>query len=109
MERRNDRKMGLTTRQIVEFYNGLFKRMDESPRRILLDMVVESLSPQQRKVYAFVYDNKNCTSQQIANALHISINSACNRLNELYSFDLVLRHEERNESGLYYKWEKTKR
>lgn len=94
--------MSLTTEQIYGFYYGSTGDVAAT----LQAMLVESLSPHQRKIYELVYDSgqHGLTSVDIANKLKASVRSIDNALMVMFRFDLIVRSRHRDSRGIYYRY-----
>ena len=93
--------MAITSYRLAE----VLKNTDQPvTRQLVLDLLVDSISPRERQLYYFVAEQKTTTSRTISKKFKMSINSVDNMLNRLLQYGLLSRDGLSGGSGLHYEW-----
>lgn len=100
--------MPLTSKQIMRFLEdaAMFEQQGRAQKAsvVIRRMLVESLSPMAKSVYANLLGSGWMTSMELAKRLKVSVRSMDNRLKELKELGLAVNRDESNEHGKYYLW-----
>lgn len=90
--------MPLSTLQIA----GYFARNPDNA--VVRDMLVDALSPVERKLYYLIAKTGPTTTAELRKAIRSTIPSTGNMLLHMFNYGLLAREIKTDEQGLYYIW-----